>query len=88
MKTLLKACVVALVWQGIDARPPVNRAKGAFGLEEVISGELSSVGFSGTWISGECRNEFFLIPSVSDVTGHCECESDEHPNILTKVYSL
>jgi hypothetical protein len=52
----MKACVVALVWSGIDARPPVNRAKGAFGLEEVISGELSSVGFSGTWISGECTN--------------------------------
>jgi hypothetical protein len=88
MKTLLKACVVALVWHGIEARSPVNRAKGAFGLEEVISGELSSVGFSGTWISGECRNKFSLIPSVSDVTGHCECGSDEHPHIITELYSL
>jgi hypothetical protein len=62
MKILLKACVVALVWLGIDARPPVNRAKGAFGLEEVISGELSSVGFSGTWISGKCKGEFYPNP--------------------------
>lgn len=54
MEAFLKACVVVLTCMGIDARPPVNRAKGAFGLEEVISGELSSFGFSGTWISGEC----------------------------------
>lgn len=52
MKILLKTCVVAPILLATDARPPVNRAKGAFGLEEVISGELSSVGFSGTWISG------------------------------------
>lgn len=52
LETLLKVCVLAVVWLGIDARPPVNRANGAFGLEEVISGELSSVGFTGTWISG------------------------------------
>jgi len=52
LKTLLKLCVLAVIWLGIDARPPVNRAQGAFGLEEVISGELSSVGFGGTWISG------------------------------------
>jgi hypothetical protein len=55
METLLKVCVIMLVCMGIDARPPVNRAKRAFGLEEVISGELSSLGFSGTWISGECK---------------------------------
>ena len=59
LKTLLKVCVLAVVWLGIDARPPVNRAQGAFGLEEVISGELSGVGFGGTWISGECRVEKF-----------------------------
>jgi len=59
LKTLLKLCVLAVIWLGIDARPPVNRAQGAFGLEEVISGELSSVGFGGTWISGECRVEKF-----------------------------
>jgi hypothetical protein len=59
LKTLLKVCVLTVVWLGIDARPPVNRAQGAFGLEEVISGELSSVGFGGTWISGECRVEMF-----------------------------
>lgn len=59
MKILLKTCVVALLWLTTDARPPVNRAKGAFGLEEVISGELSSVGFSGTWISGKWKGEFY-----------------------------
>jgi hypothetical protein len=65
LETLLKVCVLAVVWLGIDARPPVNRAQGAFGLEEVISGELSSVGFSGTWISGECRVEkFYSSPST------------------------
>jgi hypothetical protein len=53
LETLLKICVLAVVWLGIDARPSVNRAQGAFGLEEVISGELSSIGFTGTWISGE-----------------------------------
>jgi len=52
LETLLKVCVLAVVWLGIDARPSVNRAQGAFGLEEVISGELSSFGFGGIWISG------------------------------------
>jgi hypothetical protein len=56
-ETLLKLCVLAVVCLGIEARPPVNRAQGAFGLDEVISGELSSVGFTGTWISGEYRFE-------------------------------
>jgi hypothetical protein len=85
MKILLKACVVALVWLGIDARPPVNRANGAFGLEEVISGELSSVGFSGTWISGKCRAEFYRNIPTSYVTGGCICESERYPCIANEL---
>jgi hypothetical protein len=68
MATLLKACVVVLMCMGIDARPPVSRANGAFGLEEVISGELSSYGFSGTWISGECKRWEGLL---TDSWSHC-----------------
>ncbi|XP_069698609.1 venom dipeptidyl peptidase 4-like [Periplaneta americana] len=48
----LLVAVVVLVMLGVEARPPVRRAGGAFGLEEVISGDLRSAGFSGTWISG------------------------------------
>jgi hypothetical protein len=59
LETLLKVCVLAVVWLGIDARSSVKRAQGAFGLEEVLSGELSSFGFGGKWISGKCRVEKF-----------------------------
>jgi hypothetical protein len=59
LETLLKVCILAVVWLGTDARPSVKRAEGAFGLEEVISGELNSIGFGGTWISGKCRVEKF-----------------------------